>query len=61
MSARIHHLAVVEHGTVEEVRDGGRTIVIGGEEFTLRTVNGRFVRASEPWYGTRAALRPDED
>jgi len=56
MTVRIVHLAVVEQGTVEEVRDDGRTIVVGGEVFTLRAVNSHFVRDSEPWYGTRVVL-----
>ena len=36
----------------------------GGERFTLRRVNGRFVREGEPPYGTRLAfgpVQPDPD
>lgn len=57
MAVRVAHFGVVEAGIVEEVRDDGRTLVVGGEAFTLRQLNGHFVRAAEPWYGTRLVLR----
>jgi hypothetical protein len=53
MPVRILHLGAVEHGVVEAVLDEGRTLVVGGERFVLRRLNGRFVREGEPYYGTR--------
>ena len=54
------HLGVTEHARVEEVLDGGRTLVVGGEAYTLRHLNGWFVRRAEPYYGTRLLLSPDD-
>ena len=56
MEARIVHLGSVRHVVVEEVRDDGRTIVAGGQEFTLRPLTGRFVLTGEPYYGARLVL-----
>lgn len=58
MPVRIVHLGAIRESVVEEVQDGGRCLVVGGEQFTLRRLNGRFVRASEHYYGTRLSLRP---
>jgi hypothetical protein len=56
MPVRVMHLGVVEPAVVEAVRDDGRTLVVGGEAFTLRARNGWFVRDSEPYYGARLLL-----
>jgi hypothetical protein len=56
MAVRIMHLGAVEEAVIEDVRDEGRTLVVGRERFTLRRVNGRFVREGEPSYGTRLAF-----
>jgi len=56
MPVRVVHLGAVEPAVIEEVRDDGRTLVVAGECFTLRRVNGRFVREGEPPYGTRLAF-----
>jgi hypothetical protein len=58
MHVRVLHLGAMEHAVVEEVRDQGRTLVVDGDTYTLRRLNGRFVRAGEPYYGTRLLLRP---
>lgn len=60
MAVRIVHLGVVEDGVIEEVRDGGREIVVNGSLFTLRELTGQFVLASEPWYGTRVVFAQEE-
>jgi hypothetical protein len=57
MRVRVVHLGVTEHAVIEEVHDDGRTLVVGGETYTLRRLNGRFVRRGEPYYGTRLLLR----
>lgn len=56
MAVRIVHLCAVEEGVIDEVRDEGHTLVIGSERFTLRRINGRFVREGEPSYGARLVL-----
>jgi hypothetical protein len=53
MPVRVVHLGVVEPAVIDEVCDEGRTLVVGGERYTLRRGNGRFVREGEPSYGTR--------
>jgi hypothetical protein len=61
MPVRVMHLGVTEPAEVEEVRDDGRTLVVGGEAYTLRRLNGWFVRDGEPYYGTRLLLADDPD
>jgi hypothetical protein len=61
MRVRVLHLGAMEHAVVEEVLDHGRTLVVDGEAYTLRRLNGRFVRRGEPYYGTRLLLRPPAD
>ena len=53
MPVRVEHLGAVEPAVIDAVLDDGRTLVVGEERFTLRRVNGRFVREGEPPYGTR--------
>jgi hypothetical protein len=57
MPVRVWHLGVMERAVVDEVRDHGRTLVVEGDTYTLRRLNGRFVREGEPYYGTRLLLR----
>jgi hypothetical protein len=52
------HLGVTEAAKVDEVLDDGRTLVVGTDTFTLRRINGWFVRREEPYYGTRLLLDP---
>jgi hypothetical protein len=54
MTVRVVHLGVAEQSRIEGILDDGRTLLIEGERFTLRRVNGHFVREGEPPYGTRA-------
>jgi hypothetical protein len=58
MPVRVMHLGVTEEAVVDEVRDDGRTLVVGADTFTLRRLNGWFVREQEPYYGTRLLLDP---
>jgi hypothetical protein len=60
MPVRVVYLGAVEEAVIEEVHDDGRTLVVGEERFTLRRVNGRFVREDEPPYGTRLAFGTEE-
>jgi hypothetical protein len=61
MPVRVMHLGVTEVAAVEEVRDDGRTLLVGGEAYTLRRLNGWFVRDGEPYYGTRLLLAGDPE
>jgi hypothetical protein len=56
MPVSVMHLGVTEAAEVDEVLDDGRTLVVGTETFTLRRINGWFVRDGEPYYGTRLLL-----
>jgi hypothetical protein len=56
MPVRVMHLGVTEAAEVGEVLDDGRTLVVGTDTFTLRRINGWFVRREEPYYGTRLLL-----
>lgn len=58
MAVRVCHLGATEDAEVEAVEDGGRTVVAAGQRFTLRPLNGHFIRDSEPSYGTRLMLEP---
>ena len=53
MAVRVVYLGAVEEAAIDEIHDDGRTLVVAGDRFTLRRVNGRFVRDGEPPYGTR--------
>lgn len=59
MPVRVVHLGAVERSVVTEVADDGRTLIVGGHRYTLRRLNGRFVREDQPYYGVRLSLRPD--
>lgn len=56
MPVRVVYLGAVEEGRVSEVADGGRVLTVGGDRYTLRRLNGRFVREGEPYYGVHLAL-----
>ncbi len=58
MAVAIVHLGVRMPAVVEEVRDGGRTVVAGGETFELSELTAHFVRTGDPYYGVRLALSP---
>ncbi len=56
MLVTIVHLGARETAVVEAVLDGGRTLVVASERYTLRELNARYVRQGEPSYGTRLVL-----
>jgi hypothetical protein len=56
MPVRVMHLGVSEAAQIDQVLDEGRTLVVGADTFTLRRINGWFVRREEPYYGTRLLL-----
>ena len=61
MAVQVMRFGVVEQAAIEEVRDGGRTVVVAGETYTLRPVNAHYVCEGEPPYGTRLLLGPGEE
>jgi hypothetical protein len=60
MPVRVVHLGRTEEAAVEEVRDGGRTLVVDGRAYTLRRLTGEYVADGEPYYGVRLVLGGDE-
>jgi hypothetical protein len=56
MPVRVVYLGAIEEAVIDEVHDDGRTLVVSGDRFTLRRVNGRFVRDGEQSFGTRLAF-----
>lgn len=58
MPVRVVYLGVVEAGRVTDVADDGRALTVGGDRYTLRRLNGRFVREGEPYYGVHLSLGP---
>jgi hypothetical protein len=56
MRVAIMHLGVTTPAVVEEVLDGGRTLVAGGVTFELSRLTAHFVRSGDPYYGVRLAL-----
>jgi hypothetical protein len=58
MAVQVMRFGTVEAAIVEEVRDEGRTLVVGGAAYTLRPVNAHYVLEGEPSYGTRLLLGP---
>jgi hypothetical protein len=56
MPVRVIHLGRTDVSQIEEVRDGGRTLVVDGRAFTLRRLTGEHVAEGEPYYGVRLVL-----
>ena len=56
LEVEIVHLGASVPAIVEAVRDGGRTLVVGGEEYLLSRLTAHYVRAGEPYYGVRLRL-----
>jgi hypothetical protein len=56
MEVRVAHLGHTYDAVVEEVADGGRTLVVDGRSFTLRRLTGEYVADGEPYYGVRLVL-----
>ncbi len=56
MPVRVVYLGAVEEDRVIAVADDGRALTVGGARYTLRRLNGRFVREDEPYYGVHLSL-----
>lgn len=57
MEVGIVHLGATLPGVVEEVRDGGRTLIVAGVAYVLSALTANYVRAGEPYYGVRLLLQ----
>jgi hypothetical protein len=53
MAVEIVHLAARTPAVVDEVRDGGRTLIVDGVSYVLSPLTAHYVRAGEPYYGVR--------
>jgi hypothetical protein len=58
MEVAIVHLGTRTPAVVEQVLDGGRTLVAAGQTSELSRLTAHFVRAGDPYYGVRLALSP---
>jgi hypothetical protein len=56
MDVEIVHLGATRDAVVEDVRDGGRTLIVAGEAYVLSPLTANFVRAGHPYYGVRLRL-----
>ena len=56
MPVRVVRLGHEEAGVIEEIRDGGRTLLVDGRAYTLRRLTGEYVADGEPYYGVRVVL-----
>ncbi|MDP2712679.1 MAG: hypothetical protein Q8O56_15815 [Solirubrobacteraceae bacterium] len=56
MEVGVVHLGTTMPAVVDEVRDGGRTLIVGADAFVLSPLTAHYVRAGEPYYGVRLRL-----
>jgi hypothetical protein len=56
MPVQVVHLGRTEEGVVDEVREGGRTLVVDGVAYSLRRLTGEYVADGQPYYGVRVVL-----
>ena len=56
MPVQVVRLGHTEESVVEEVRDGGRTLLVDGAAYTLRRLTGEYVADGQPYYGVRLVL-----
>jgi hypothetical protein len=59
MPVQVVHLGRTEEGVVDEVREGGRTLVVDGVAYSLRRLTGEYVADGQPYYGVRVVLGRD--
>jgi hypothetical protein len=60
MLARVEWHGAPELAQVEEVREGGRVVVVAGEAYALHRLTGRYVLEGRPYWDRRVTLLPDE-
>ncbi|MGH2942268.1 MAG: hypothetical protein ACRDLN_05800 [Solirubrobacteraceae bacterium] len=56
LEVEVVHLGATTPAVVEEVRDGGRTLIVAGDAYVLSPLTAHYVRAGEPYYGVRLRL-----
>jgi hypothetical protein len=59
MPVQVVHLGRTDEGVVDEVREGGRTLVVDGVAYSLRRLTGEYVADGQPYYGVRVVLGRD--
>jgi hypothetical protein len=59
MPVQVVHLGRTDEGVVDEVREGGRTLVVEGVAYSLRRLTGEYVADGQPYYGVRVVLGRD--
>jgi hypothetical protein len=57
MPVRVMHLGMAKPALVEAVSEDRRMLTVEGDHYTLRMLNGRFVREDLPYYGVWLSLR----
>ena len=56
MEVEIVHLGATTPAVIDELRDGGRTLIVAGEAYVLSRLTAHYVRAGDPYYGVRLRL-----
>ena len=56
LEVEVVHLATTTPAVIEAVRDGGRTLIAGGDAYVLSPLTAHYVRDGEPYYGVRLRL-----
>jgi hypothetical protein len=59
MPVRVMHLGMAKPALVEALSEDRRTLTVEGARYTLRLLNGRFVREDLPYYGVWLSLREE--
>jgi hypothetical protein len=59
MPVQVVHLGRTDEGVVDEVREGGRTLVVEGVAYSLRRLTGEYVADGQQYYGVRVVLGRD--
>jgi hypothetical protein len=59
MPVHVVHLGRRDDGVIEEIREGGRTLVVDGIAYSLRRLTGEYVADGQPYYGVRVVLDRD--
>ena len=59
MPVQVVYLGRTDESVIEEVRDGGRTLVVDGVAYSLRRLTGEYVADGQPYYGVRVVLDRD--
>jgi len=56
LEVEVVHLGATTPAVIEEMRDGGRTLIAAGDAYVLSPLTAHYVRAGDPYYGVRLRL-----